>query len=351
MSIEQTPAEGNIDLASLQASMDAARKFEKDATPVATEAPKEKVVVTDPEAAKALEPKPEQEPKAESKSEPKDEGKGIKALRTELEARGEKLKSLEQQLAEFEGTKKERDELKGRIETLERERERLSKIESVAALEQSPEFQQKYVDGRNGHLAKLQELAGYADIDFSDLQSALGKSGRERVAAMEEILAATGRYIAEDIVQEVKMLDRLDAERASELANASEALKRRVEEREYMSRKQLEEIGKVRTEAWRSVESKLASELQLSDDIKNAATEFYNTNRDAAKAAEITLKGHAFDALNAKLAELQKELSRYQKQTPGVSAGVRATEGSIDDNLTVAQRINKQLEEMGFSRR
>lgn len=340
----QAPA-FNVD--SLKASMDAARKFEKSDGAFIEQKPETKVVTTESRTESGTDteqPEARVEPKTKSES-------GIKAMRSELEARGEKLKTLEQQLADFEGTRKERDELKSRIESLEAERDRLKKVESVAALEQSEEFQNKYNKGIENSYKRLAELSEYAGIHPDALQLALSKTGRDRVEAMEEILADAGRYLSEDIVTEIKTIDRLSEEKNRELSNAENALKERMAEREHQSRRMTEEQTKARMNAWKQVNERLSGELGLGEDIVSAANEFYTKNTDAGKAAEITIKGHAYDALSAKVAELTAELSKYQRQTPGVRAGVRSSDIAPDEKLSVADRINKQLQDMGFGRR
>lgn len=333
MAEETIQQEPKVDVEALRASIDAAHRTKAPQQPKEPEPPKQETVKQEP-------------PKQEQKQ---DDGPGgIKELRTEFKARGEKLRTLEQQLSEFEGTKKERDELKARIEELEKKQESYKKIESVAALEQSEEFQNKYIKGREQHVTRLKELAELADVPESELMQAVSKKGKDRIAALDDLLGAASRFVSDDIVQEIKAMDRLDSERASELAHANETMEERRRDRENESRRRRDEQARLRTEAWQNTETRLSDELGLSRDQKEAAAKFYRENKDATKAAEITLKGHAYDALQAKLKEAQEELARYRTSEPGLRAGVREAEVDPDRNLSISERINKQLHQRGY---
>jgi uncharacterized protein YciI len=262
----------------------------------------------------------------------------IKATKAALHERETKLAEAQQQLADFEGTRKERDTLRGRIEKLEKERDEMKRLESVSALEQSPEFRQKYEEGRKTHVEHLRELATLADIDPQELLDAVGKKGREHVQAMNNILCSAGEFVSGDIVATVKAIQALDADRAKELASASEVMQQRIYEREKIERQRAAERNESRAKAWQDVSGKLSKELGLTAEEVAEGEDVYKNNQDPGKAAEMILRA----IHSRRVANLEAEIAKRRAATPGFKAGdVQRTAGKIDFKTERAKLVSE----------
>jgi hypothetical protein len=272
----------------------------------------------------------------------------LKTYEKTLAERDTELEGLKKQVTEFEGTRKEYDELKARVSEVEKERDAYKKLESVAALEQSPDFQKKYVEGRNAAVAHLKELATLADIPADDLEAALSKTGRARVQAMDDLLGSVSRYVSDDIVQTIRHIDGLDAEKHGELSAAEQRMQERRAAQETAERRGREERSAAREKAWQSTASALAKDIGLSDKDVADAGEFYKSNKDAAKAAEMVLKGKAFDAIRKERDDLKAELAKYDKATPRVEAGAAGHNGRTDPKEARKTLIQEAREAMGW---
>lgn len=277
----------------------------------------------------------------------------IKVHEGTLKERETKINELTQQLTDFDGTKKERDTLKGRIEELEKERDGWKKLESVSALEQSPEFRKKYGDGRKAHIDRLRELAGLADISPDELVNAATRPrSKEQIAEMDTLLSSVSNFVSGDIAATVKALQTLDAERASELSNASEIMQQRLADQDKTNRDRAAQRNETRTKAWDDASGRLAKELGLSDEQLSQAADFYKSNRDATKGAEVTLRSFALEKVQAENTELKAELAKYQKSQPGVVPGEvrKPTNGKFDAKAERNKLLADAREGMGWSR-
>lgn len=276
------------------------------------------------------------EPKQSDAKKPEAEKGGIQELRKSREEAIEKLKThektlaereqklseLEKQVQEFDGTRKEYEALQKRIGEVEEERDKYKKLDSIAAWEQDTETHKKFVEPHGKAIERLKELAGLADLDPDELVAAASLTGKAKVQALDSMLEGASRFVSDDIVQTVRFLDELSAARAEELANVDQRMQERRIARENEGRKAIAERTAVRDTAWKVTTELMAKETGLSETEVAAAAEFFKTNKDAGKAAAITLKGHAYDAVKAENAALKAELAKYDKAAPKIEAGL-----------------------------
>tara|TARA_R110000868_G_scaffold64854_5_gene194627 strand:- start:2930 stop:3976 length:1047 start_codon:yes stop_codon:yes gene_type:complete len=293
-------------------------------TPVVVEEPIKEVIE---EPAKEPEPVKEAEPVKESTDK-----NPIHGLRKAHEETKKELSTLKEQLADFEGTRKERDELKARITEYEETVTQLRKVDSIAKLENDPDFQKKYVAGRETVVSKLKELAGYADIDPGEILSAMGKSPKERYAALDDALSLATPTLAGKIRAEVDRLESLESERNAELSNAQQAIDRLKAER-IREQDRLKADYETRSEhAFKTSAAQLAKELNIDEATINKARDFFKTNGSTEEAAKVVIKAFAADGAFGKvsesqkrIAELETELAKYQESSPGVTGGVHGS--------------------------
>lgn len=254
----------------------------------------------------------------------------IKSHEKTLAERDTELTGLRKQVTEFDGTLKEHEALKARVATAEQERDKYKKLDSIAAWENDPDTQKKYTEGGKKAADRLRELATLAEIDPDELVSAAGKTGKDKIRALDELLGGASRFVTDDIVQTVRFMEELAAERADELANVEQRMQERRANKETADRQSRAERAAVRDTAWKVTSELLAKDIGLPEPDIAKAGEFFKTNKDAGKAAEITLKGHAFDAVRAENIALKAELAKYDKASPGVHAGVGTNAVKVD---------------------
>lgn len=331
-----------VNAEALKTSMSAAFRHEKTPDPVIQRNPEPRVVVGDtPPLETKVSPEPDKTPKG---------------LRDALEARNKRVKELEDQLKEYEPKVKELDTFRTKAEQLQAERDSiaserdgLKKLESVAALEQSPEFQKKYVQGREALVGQLKTLAQYAEVPEEDLFAAVSKTGKDRYRALSDLVGSAPDMLRTELLEAIRALDTLDGQRFEELSKANDIMQERVRDRETQERRKGEERSSIRTKAWDEVSARMKTELGLSDEVISVAAEAYKTNRDPAKAAEMVIKAHAADAALKELLELREEVKGYQGAMPGVRAGKTGADLQDADlaKLPLAQQMNEKARRLG----
>ncbi len=307
----------------------------------------EKVGATVAEKAKPADKAHESNPIAELRKSRDEVIEKLKTQETAVKERDSQLTELRAQLAEFEGTRKERDELKTQIHSVVKERDSLKKLESKSALEESEPFQEKFVRGEQKNIERLRELAVLADIAPDELLSVIEKTGKAHVQAMDEILGNASSYVGQDIVQTVKAIQALRAERSEQLARADEVMQQRIAERTQSERQKADERSQVRTKAWESVAPALAKELGLKDEQVSEAETFFKTNKDAGKSAEMLLRAQAQKTAEARVKELETELAKYDGAKLKIEADLRGEIARQDPKAARAKLSEEAREILG----
>lgn len=270
--------------------------------------------------------------------------------------RGKKLDDLTAQLADFEGTRKERDDLKTSIATLTKEREELTKVDSLARLENLPDFRAKYVTGRAEAVEKLTRLAG-TDVPVKDLLAVLSKPDNERDDALSELVAGVSEIRKGKIVRMVDDIYDLDAARAKEMEDAQTTIQRRESERSVQEQTARQAHLETARKLFDSTVTKLKDQIDLKPELIEKARKFYEENRDLGAAAEMFIKGVASDealtgraADRKKIADLEAELAAFQESEPGVHGGGHNAGGEGDEGLSFREKIKKTRAQGGSVR-
>jgi len=251
----------------------------------------------------------------------------VKAFRKTVEERAAEVEGLKKQITEFDGTRKEYEALKEQLSKVEQERDGYKKVHSRAALEATPEYQKKFVTDRDASVSRARELAEAASIDPDALVSAFSKKGKAQIQALDELLNGASRFVTEQITQEVRAINGMDAERVQALENADALMKSRVEEQTATERRQQEERSKVRAQAWQETSAKAKTD-GIDDKTLEAAHEKFKSNRDAGIAADAYIRAEHYPSLKAERDSLKAELEKFIKASPGVSAGDTRTNGA-----------------------
>lgn len=268
----------------------------------------------------------------------------VKTFRKTVEERAAEIDGLKKQIAEFDGTRKEHEALKEQLSRVEQERDTYKKVQSRAALEATPEYQGKFVEGRNKAVARARELAEAAGISPDDLTAALEKKGTAQIKALDELLGGTSRFVTERIAAEVQAINSIDAERSQALENADALMKSRTEEQTAAERRQKDERLKIRAQAWQETSAKAKTD-GIDDKTLEAAHEKFKSNRDAGIAADAYIRAEHYPTLKAERDSLKGELEKFIKANPGVSAGDNRTAGAKPE--TRADLIKEWAETRG----
>lgn len=260
------------------------------------------------------------------------------------------VKTLKEQLTDFEGTRKERDELKTRIEALEATNKELGKIDSLAKLENHPDFKRKYEIPEKASVENIKKFAGIADVPAEEILAALNKPLKERYTAIDNLLSSVTPTLRNKIQNEINQIEGYRDGRAAELATAQETLSKLNQQRQDAERSESANETKARTDAFDMVATKMAKELGLDDAAVKKAKEFFLGNDNLERAVEIVLKGQAANKskeLQTKLDELEKELAEYRKGGGSLRSGDSTTTSEADEKLDIGAFFVKKAREMG----
>ena len=245
----------------------------------------------------------------------------LRNLRRDADERGRQIKDLQEKLSDYDTVKTQRDDAVKRLEELRKFSEGHEKIASVAALEQSDEYQEKFVKGEESLLEQIKQLSVENGIDENEVFKAVNNPNKvERAQQIASLYSGINEFNRDDFRQAVKNLDNLRVNRARALADAKTELqqsvaKRRQEENERNTAKLRES-----RDAWLSA-SLHAAELGVEDKTVREAEAFWNGARDRNKSALVVLKGFAYDKAQERIRELEGTLAQYQGAQPGLRTG------------------------------
>lgn len=279
-----------------------------------------------------------------------------KDTKTELKTLKEQLATKEKTLADFEETRKEYDEMKSRFSDLEKRNEELGRIDSLAKLENHPDFRAKYVTAREQQAAKVAQLAELSDIKSEEIFSTLSKPPKEKYQALDDLLSGAPSSLRTKIMAAIDSIESLDEARTSELNTARESLSKLEEKRSIQMKEHATREDQTRAAIFDDLASKMAKDLGLTAEATADARKFFLGNDDLKEAALAVLERQSAKsakeskaALEKEIADLRKEVAVYKGATPGLTAG--ATESSGDEPRTgedyVAFMLRKAREASG----
>lgn len=257
-------------------------------------------------------------------------GEAWKKFRQAHTEQRRELTTLKEQLTDFDGTRKERDELKVRITEMEGELKGYKEIDSIVKLENSPGWKRDFVEPLNKAHAQLKELAGYGEIDPVALNAAIGLTGKAKFDALENLLSVVPAVLRGRIERVIDTIETKQSAMADERANAETAISDREKRAQQGQRDRHQQFQQTAKQAFDSTVKDIAAELGIKADAPEIATarKFFESNEDIAAAAKIIVRGHLLDAtatekktLVAKVTELETELARYRKASPGLNGG------------------------------
>lgn len=324
----------NIDTGLVASVMD--RIFEADPNTPALESATPPSIIPKEELAKVDAPVKQEPVKSDVKDDLPEElpnagrSEAWKKFRGEHNTLKKEFSVLKEQLIDFEGSKKEKQELKAKLTSYEEQIGKLKEVDSLARLENDPDFQAKYVTARKTASDKLNEYASLSDIDQKDLSAALNKTGKEKIQALEDILSSAPSVLKNKIIGIIDQIENIDAERQIELSTAQESLSKRQQERQTSQAKARQEFEEKAGIIFKETSEELSKRLGIDASIIDKARELFTKNQDLKVATETIIKGlyadtaiKDRDALKKERDELKAELQKYQESNPGLGAGSR----------------------------
>jgi hypothetical protein len=323
----------------------------------------------------ALFKKPDEEAKPEEAETTTEAKPGAKQSWAELRGKAERAEKelakirQEKEVLEKGATVEELTKLREQLAGIEKERNEMSELLGRAKAELHPEFQSKYIKGRESLVKRAADIADESGGDRDAVIRALNLSGKERVDALRDIAADMDNFQSGRLGRLIDEINNLDEERAAKLSNSgqyAEELQRLEQEK---ARQSEEQMGRVLEKSFLSASKSLEAELEVLRKVDGAdwwneqgeaivkkAREFFNGNTDATAAAAAAIKAEAagvyrelyvkereFSSEQEKrVQELEKELEGIYSRTPGVRSGAAGKKPGGKPGFY------DQLKEMGF---
>lgn len=292
-----------------------------------------------------------------------------KAARTEAAQAKARLAELEAKLAEVEKAPKpdaeESASLKEAIAAKETRLAELEKIVAVKDFESTAEYQETVVTPMAAILSVVERIAKKYDVPEKKLISILEESDID--AQGEQIAELAANFSERDRVSLYTLGDDYNAvlaDREALRAKAAEGLKALEAARQAEEAKRSEEAKKSWNDATNRVWEKLQKSIPLPEDPAEAAKLTSETKAQIAATnfAQLTDDQKAYAAYagsqlprivkmvsekDAKIAELNEALKKFQTAEPGAAAGA-STNAPVEDDLDFLSAIDRRFSSVGL---
>lgn len=240
-----------------------------------------------------------------------------------------KVKELTAQVESAkEGSKREAD-LQAKLEAAQKTMDEYKGIVQKVNIDLDPDFRSTYVDGRMKLIAEAKKIAEDSGVNPSTIETALHLKGKARTDALREAASEFSPFDTSRMASVIQTLDRLDAEAQEKRGNPQEYFKQQdqaLREKQEASQKQYVEQA---TRAYRNAESKLSDELIIlrklegdehkdwnskGEDIRKQSREFWETNNDPQRAAELVIKGFATERYERAFVDMRGERDDWKSK-------------------------------------
>lgn len=261
---------------------------------------------------------------------------GWEKLRSKAKEYEKKSQELEQKLKSAEDGSKKAQDLEAKIAANEKAMEDLRKqadeykgLVQKVNIELDPEFRKAYVEGRNSLIQEARSIAEESELDPSSIEAALNLQGKARVKALEAAVDGMSNFQQGRLGDVISKLNRLDSDANAKRGNPQEYFqKKEAEQRASMeaeSKRYAEELAR----AFSTSERRLSDELlvlrplegeenkwwnEQGQGIKARAREFWETNRDPSKAAEMVIRAHATEVYERAYQDMRGERDTYKEK-------------------------------------
>lgn len=298
--------------------------------------------------------------------------KGWDALHSKASELEKKVWAAEKELSGAREGSKKAQELEAKIKEYEDKLTAISKtadeyksIVRETALERDPDYRRTYVDTRKNLVAEGKQIADECDIDSAAVEAALLlPDGKARTKAIEVAISDLSNFQQGRIGEVLTKIARLDREAAEQKSDPDAYFRRQEQawkdQQIEKARKDAEEFARAYHVAERDLSETMLAFRKLEGEehkewnekgeaMKMKARQFWETNKDPQRAAEVTIKGFAAEfyeqayqdvrdelsTTKAKLAEREKELEKLYGTGPKTDgAGAAPSTGQFEDWAT-----------------
>lgn len=273
---------------------------------------------------------------------------GFKALREKAKGYEAKANELEKKIAEFEAKGKDSEGLQAKLADLEKKNAEYLEIVTRSNVENHPEFQKQFVEGRQNLIKRAQAIVEESGGDKNAIATALNLRGKPRVDALREAVGELDGFQQGRLGKVIGELSELDEQSDAKIAESRKTWEAfQASDKEKSAKQQQEFAHNVQT-SFESTAKRLGSELEVlariegndawnqqGEKIIKDARAFFETNKDLPTAAEVAIMAKAApvyrDAFLAerkqneentkRIAEMTAELKGIYSKTPNLNGG------------------------------
>lgn len=303
-------------------------------------------------------PEPEPEGDDDVSDMPKAAGERFKQLRLEQKELKTKLNTVEQERAQLAARVKELEATTGSSEEVQKKLEDYELQLSISKLEATEQYKKAVTNPLAEIAETASAIAEKHELDTNKLLDAIALSDQSaQDEALEDLLAGINDRDKLKVYALAEQLPKIMAERDKLYENRDAALKEIEARKTEEEQKTTAQRAKERKEALELVETRVTTKIPFltkSDKFNIAAAKeaIADTDFDALDTTTKAYNAYAgrllpqFAKAQAELMKeietLSDELDKYKKTSPAVK-GVQSAPPVADDNLSFAERIEKQL--------
>lgn len=275
-----------------------------------------------------------------------------------------RIAELEKQYAEFEPTKKNAETSQKRIEEQEAELQRIRQELKSASIERDPDFQEKYIKGKQVHVDHLKDLV--PKEHEADFLRALRTGNEDTLNEIRENLAP---HLQRKWDAHLNRLELLEVERQEEVANADRTYQKQQEQRQQQRVRSSEESLNVHRKLGKEVIAEVSENIGALKDNHQLMTALHEIAEGVAggKGAEqwdakalfrnvlmtrvlaehVTAMDGVLKGLHEKVETTEKELKERDEKIANYETFIKSRHGSLPGAETFSA-TEKKADALGF---
>lgn len=261
--------------------------------------------------------------------------------------------------------------LKAEHEKLKAEHAEMLKTVELIGVERSPQFQAKYVAGRNKLVDEAVKKVTKAGGSADKFRAALELDGRARYDAIEEALDGAPAFVTNQVAAAVSQIEALDEEKTEALQNAKGTLTEWGEQETSRQREEGEKLNAMREARFSELLPEMAKECiflrrvpdgtegaekwnAIVEEVSNGGKEFLFKASNFDEFASAAVKARAYDHLQGLFIStreenlaLQKQIAELMEAEPGSQnrgGGGGGGTTPADENLSFADRVKRDMD-------
>lgn len=273
---------------------------------------------------------------------------GFKTLREKAKAFETKANELEKKIVEFEAKGKDSEGLQAKLADLEKKNAEYLEIVTRSNVENHPDFQKQFVEGRQNLIKRAQTIIEESGGDKNSIATALNLRGKARVDALREAASELDGFQQGRLGKVIDELSDLDEQADTKIAESRKTWETMQASDKDKTAKQHQEFAHSVQTSFETTAKRLRGELEVlahvegndawnqqADNIVKEAQSFVETNKDLPTSMEVAIWGKAGpvyreaflaerkqnEANEKRIAEMTAELKGIYNKTPNLNAG------------------------------